>query len=227
MTNVNFKRPYGGFMEKTLLILMLVLSTAAMATPAVLIQNGTFTPGDPGEAQVVVHSNLGDGKLYVAGAAGGNVPLSSAVSGLSISTTTASNASTTVETDLASYSVSANTLSAAGHSVKLVAAGTFASNADTNKRLRAYIGSTAFVDTGSMSFTGIGSWKLDGECVRVASTSQKCAGAIWTSYSSYPTVVSYSTAAESLGSAVTVKVTGASATASTVIGEVFEVLLKQ
>jgi hypothetical protein len=131
------------------------------------------------------------------------VPLS-----LFTSTASASNVSTG-ETNLITYSLPANTLSANGQKVRITAVANFAANANT-KIARVYFGSTQVVSYGGTdsgkTFVGVG------VVVRTGATSQ--VGFSQIQVGSLSGLAVSSTPAETLSGAITIKLTGQSGTAS-------------
>jgi hypothetical protein len=77
----------------------------------------------------------------------------------------------TGEDNLITYSLPANTLKKEGYNLQILCWGTFAANAN-NKRIRAYLGSTAFFDSTALAING-GSWSLAITIVRVTDTHQQ------------------------------------------------------
>jgi hypothetical protein len=117
---------------------------------------------------------------------------------------------TTVETDLSSFSLGANTLSANTKILRVTFWGTFAANANT-KTIRFKFGASSFQIYSST--TNGGSWKAVCEVQRTGAATQKVTGWVMNSTGGGVTGAS-GTAAETLSGAVTVKSTGQSGTAS-------------
>jgi len=122
-------------------------------------------------------------------------------------TTPASNVGTT-ETTLATYTLPANTLSALGQKLHLVAWGSFAANADS-KTIASYFGATK-ISTYGGSFNGI-AWRIDAT-VQVAASGQSGTAMSLTNGNT-PAILT-SSPAETLTGTVVVKVTGTSGTGS-------------
>lgn len=126
------------------------------------------------------------------------------------------------EDDLITYSVPANTLATNGDYISFRCSGTIA-NSINAKRLRVKFGATTIMDTGAAGFpisTAI-QWVLEGEIIRTGAATQKCNASLSTNNASLATYVGYSTAAETLSGAVTVKLTGEAVTDSDIIQETF------
>lgn len=132
------------------------------------------------------------------------------------STTAVSNVSTT-ETDLITYSLPANTLSANGQAVRITAYFTTANNAN-NKTLRLYFGATLLYDSGAVAFANR-SHKIEAMVIRTGATAQAGAGTYVDSSGSVG-MRAWSTPAETLSGAVTIKGTGTSGTASSDVTQV-------
>jgi hypothetical protein len=140
---------------------------------------------------------------------GGSLTTAGIVTSLFTSTTAASNVSTT-ETDLITYSLPANTLSANGQKVRITTWGTIAANANS-KTVKLYFGSTAVVTR--TSTLNNGSWVVTGLVARTGATTQIEVGSNVFS-ADLALIPSTASPAETLSGAVTIKVTGTSATAS-------------
>lgn len=112
--------------------------------------------------------------------------------------------SSTGETDLASYSVPANTLAVNNQFLYFKAWGTFASNANS-KTIKAKFGAASHT-----VFTGItagGSWSIEGYIIRTGAATQDFMAEGQNTISA-PGFVGVGTAAETLSGAVTLKLTG-------------------
>lgn len=128
------------------------------------------------------------------------------------------------ETDLFSYSIPAATLGINGNQVRFHYAGTFATSVTTDKRIKVKFGGTTVLDTGSLAATSAANWVIEGECTRTGATTQKCYATLNSSFASLSAYAGYSTAAETLSGAVTLKITGQGTNASDVVGEMSKVL---
>lgn len=213
-------------MKKLLLVATLAFSMNALADNELILPHGVLGSAAPAPGQVTIDADQsGSGKLIVKSALGRDIVVSDALYTLHSSTDQNSSGALS-EQNLGNYSMPAMTLFEAGDGIKVKASGTFPAVSDTSHRIKFLFGSTTVLDTVSMSFAVGGAWHLDGHCLRVSSSVSKCGAALWTSVSSFPAVVSYAQAADSLESTVNVKVTGNSVSAGSVVGQVFEVLFK-
>lgn len=109
---------------------------------------------------------------------------------LSIDYNTASNTAAT-ETYLTTTTISANTLGFNNESIHFDTAGTYASNADTNKRVKLYFAGTSILDTGGITVVGANSWSAHGDCARITGTSVKCSVDFLSSATAIPDTSSY------------------------------------
>lgn len=139
------------------------------------------------------------------------------------STTQTGNTANT-ETNLFSRAIEAATLNTNGDSLSFYAAGTVAGTAAVDKQVKVVYGATTIIDTGSLAITAAEDWSLRGNIVRTGAATQKAtvtfsiSGSILTT-----TVTDYTTPAETLANAITLKVTGKGTNASDVVGEFFKV----
>lgn len=129
---------------------------------------------------------------------------------LFLSTVSASNV-TTGETDLISYPMLANTLAVNGRGVRIHAWGSTAANTN-GKTARLYFGATLV--NASISITTTGAvWTLDATVIRTGAATQIANGYSNANNSGYNTFTN-TAPTETLSGAVTIKVTGQSASAS-------------
>jgi hypothetical protein len=112
---------------------------------------------------------------------------------------------TSGETDLASYSVPANTLAVNNQSLRVKAWGTFAANGNT-KTIKVKFGSTS-VTLFALGTGGGGNWVIEAVIIRTGAATQDYEMHCINDVAS-PGTMSISTAAETLSGAVTLKLTG-------------------
>jgi hypothetical protein len=127
---------------------------------------------------------------------------------LTVSTTTAQTGANTTETDLWTYSLPANTLSADGYGVRITGSLSFAANVN-NKTWRLYFGSTV-VATNALGANG-GSTRIGAEVFRTGASAELGMG-----YTLQSTSLNtlHSTPAEATTGAITIKITGQNGTAN-------------
>jgi hypothetical protein len=127
---------------------------------------------------------------------------------ISVNTSTVGNVGVG-EDDLMTYAIPASTLNTNNDRVRFRAVGTIA-NSINAKRLRLKYGGTTVLDTGAAGFpiSAAIQWVLEGEIIRTGSATQKCSANLSTNNASLASYVGYSTAAETLSDAVTLKLTG-------------------
>lgn len=142
---------------------------------------------------------------------------------LTVNTTTVGNVGTG-EDDLRTYSVPAATLAVNGDHLAWEAAGTFAASAN-NKRIRAKFGATTMLDTGVLAITAAGDWQANGLVIRTGAATQKCVAVFTSTDAAMRTWTDYTTAAETLSGAVTLKLTGEATSNNDVVQELFIVRL--
>jgi hypothetical protein len=130
---------------------------------------------------------------------------------LSVNTTEASTGADTNETDLWTYSLPANTLNANGKSVRIRAWGSCAATAN-NKTIRLYFGATVLRIVANAAAINNGTWHVDAVVVRTAATAQTASAWKWEPIGGIG--MSTTTPAETLASAVAIKVTGQNGTAA-------------
>lgn len=122
----------------------------------------------------------------------------------------------TNEKDLATYSLPAGSLATDGQAVKITAFGTVAANGNT-KTIRIYFGSTV-IRARVTTANGV-AWYFEGTVVRTSATAQKATADI--TISGPGPAPEYTTPAETLANAVTIKVTGQNGT-----GQANEIVLQ-
>lgn len=129
---------------------------------------------------------------------------------LTTNTTAVGNVGTG-EDNLMTYSVPANTLATNGDTIRFYASGTIANTAGA-KTIRAYFGSTKLGDTGTaITVNNAHHWTAWGEIIRTGATTQDCHITIIAYDAAGGTLapaIQFSTAAETLSGAVTLKFTG-------------------
>jgi hypothetical protein len=123
----------------------------------------------------------------------------------------------TGETDLGTYSLPASTLGTDGQILLVGAFGTFANTANT-KTWRFKFAATS-VTLAAIATAGVDAWQMRAEIMRVTSTTQKIIVRISCGVGTGTDRLFYTTAAETLSSAITVRVTGQSSVASNDITE--------
>lgn len=110
------------------------------------------------------------------------------------------------ETDLLTTNVTQGTLAKQNSSILLFAAGNTAANAN-NKRIRLKFGVTTLFDSGNFALNG-GSWTLQAELVRNGASAEVYWVQFFDSGFLAPSSIVVGTAAESLASNQTLKITG-------------------
>lgn len=115
--------------------------------------------------------------------------------------------------DLMTYSIPAGSLATNGDTIHVVCAGIFAANAN-NKTLTLVYGGTTLISTGAVAFNAA-DWHIEAWITRTGATTQR-AIAMFSSGSTLLTSSSdYTTPAETLSGAVTIKCTGLSGSSAT------------
>ena len=142
---------------------------------------------------------------------------------LTVNTTAVGNVGTG-EDDLRTYSVPAATLAVDGDHLAFEAAGTFAATAN-NKRIKVKFGAATLFDTGVLAITAAGDWYVTGLVIRTGATTQKCVTRFSCTDAALPTATDYTTAAETLSGAVTLKLTGEATSNNDIVQEVMIVRL--
>lgn len=125
---------------------------------------------------------------------------------------------TTAETDLFTTSIAANTLATNSDTVEFYSAGTFAATAN-NKRVRIYFGATAILDTTALVVTTASNWSITGRLIRTGAATQKAIVTFVSSDTTVTGIVNYTTPAETLSGAVTLRVTGQATATNDIVGE--------
>ena len=142
---------------------------------------------------------------------------------LTVNTTTVGNVGTG-EDDLRTYSVPAATLAVNGDHLAWEAAGTFAATAN-NKRVKVKFGATTLFDTGVLAITAAGDWQVNGLVIRTGAATQKNVARWSCTDAALPTATDYTTAAETLSGAVTLKLTGEATANNDIVQEIMIVRL--
>lgn len=140
----------------------------------------------------------------------GLIPTGSALApvGCSLKTnTTAVSSASTTATDLITYSLPGSTLGTNGDRMRFRCAGQFAATANT-KQVKAIFGATTLLDTGALAIAAAADWCVEGEIIRTGATTQVAICSFSSSSTTLSESVTYSTPAETLGSAITFKLTG-------------------
>lgn len=138
----------------------------------------------------------------------------------SVNTTTVGNVGIG-EDDLRTYSLPASFLSTDGDSCYFEAAGTIASSANA-KRIRVKFGATTIFDTGAAGIpvsTAI-DWRIMGRVVRTGAATQKCMVHMNTNSATLASYTDYTTAAETLSGAVTLKLTAEAVADNDIVQEI-------
>lgn len=126
------------------------------------------------------------------------------------------------EDDLMTYSVTGNTLNTNGQAIQLFAAGTIANNANA-KRIRVKFGATTIFDTGALPTSAAIDWFIQGQIIRTGAATQKCIVSISTNNATIPSSSDYTTAAETLSGAITLKLTGEAVSDNDIVEELLRV----
>ena len=134
---------------------------------------------------------------------------------LMLSTTTFSNAAGSGDTDMATYTLSPESLFANGQFLTIEGFGTFAANGNT-KRIRIVFGSTTVFDTGNVTDNS-GAWKITLNLFRTAASVQKYEGCYFSNGGGQS--LSYGTGTENFSVANTVKFVGNGLSVSDVVQE--------
>lgn len=142
----------------------------------------------------------------------GSSGVSGAISSvLHVNTTQVGTIADTNETDLWSYALPANTLSADGKGVRIRAWGTTGATANT-KTLRLYVGATALFTLGPSAYNNLG-WHIDAIVVRTGAATQLAE--TWAVIGVVTGAVNQgATPAADTTAAITLKVTGQNGTAA-------------
>lgn len=142
---------------------------------------------------------------------------------LTVNTTTVGNVGTG-EDDLRTYSVPAATLAVNGDHLVWEAAGTFAGTAN-DKRVKVKFGATTMFDTGVLAITAAGDWQVNGLVIRTGAATQRCVARFTSTDAALPTATDYTTAAETLSGAITLKLTGEATANNDIVQELLIVRL--
>lgn len=134
---------------------------------------------------------------------------------LRVNTTAASNTGTGA-TDLISYSLPASTLGTNNDFIEIEAWGTYAANAN-NKTVTLEFGATTLYTTGAVAQNG-GAWSIKARVVRTGATTQDAIATIIAS-GSVGDDATFTTPAETLSSAVTIKCTATGGASSDITQE--------
>jgi len=145
--------------------------------------------------------------------------------GLAVSTyvnTTQTGNGAGATTDAFSHSVVAATLSTNGDALEFYAAGTFAATASTDKRVQVIFGGTTIFNTGDLNIIAANSWSLRGQIIRTGAATQKCVVTFTNSSAVLTSTTTYSTAAETLSGAITMKLTVGGTNANDTVAEFYK-----
>lgn len=124
---------------------------------------------------------------------------------ISVDTTAASNSGSS-ETDLITYTVTANTLENNGDIVSVKAWGVFAANAN-NKTLKLKFGSQTILTTGAVAAND-GSWEINATIIRKTPTTQEITASITSSNTSITQSSTRTAGTQDLTTDVIIKCTG-------------------
>jgi hypothetical protein len=124
---------------------------------------------------------------------------------LSVNTNPVSN-SGSIETDLITYTLPANTLQNNGDSLNIKAWGSFAANTN-NKTLILQFGSQVIFDTGTLAINS-GDWEIEATIIRKSPTTQEISTKIISSNSLIPASVTRTIGIQDLTTALIIKCTG-------------------
>ncbi len=140
---------------------------------------------------------------------------------LYVNTTQTGNAAG-AETNAFSHSIAANTLTTNGASLEFYAAGTFATSASVDKRVKVVYGGTTLFDTGALAVTVAADWSLRGSIIRTGAATQKAVVTFESSDAALRASTDYTTPAETLSGAVTMKLTVNGTNASDTVAEFYK-----
>ena len=124
---------------------------------------------------------------------------------LNVNTTSVSNA-TTLETNLITYSLGANSLINQGDTLEIDAWGTYAANVNS-KTVKLVFGSQTILTTGAI-VTNDGSWSINAKIIMKTSTTQEIISSILSSNNSVSDSATRTAGTQDLGTALTIKCTG-------------------
>lgn len=153
--------------------------------------------------------------------AGSNTTTYARVGGVMKTDTTAVGNVGTGEDDLITYSIPANTLAVNGDNIEFTMCGTMPTTL-VNKRVRIKYGATTLLDTGAL-VNANGDWSVWGIIIRTGATTQKAICEWRSSFAGLTITVDYTTPAETLSGAVTLKATGEATSDNDVVQEMLEV----
>ena len=193
---------------------LVVLSNQA-ANGVVQIRANTSTAGSGGEVTVVTVEDDGVGLgvtptsilSFKMGTGSGQAQGSGKAN---VDTTDVGTDANTVEKDLLTYSLPANSLSADGKLVKITVWGSVGENGNT-KTIKLKFGSTIIRQIGPSGMNGL-DWKMDGIVIRTGAATQEAMATEFLDTSAQDTTISAPT--ETLSGAVVIKITGQNGTAS-------------
>lgn len=100
---------------------------------------------------------------------------------------------TTVETDLATYTLPANGLANTGDMLRCVFTGQYAGHATADERLRVYFGGTAVTDTTALGITSASDWTITTDMMRVSSNTIRVRSTIAIGVIAFGTWTTYTT----------------------------------
>lgn len=179
-------------------------STGAGTPPEVQIH--TSTVGSTGTTlQSLTKRVFVDGTGRVGKQIGSSTSYANVGGTANVNTTAVGNI-TTGEDDLITYSLPANALAANNDYIEIDAFGTFAATAAA-KNVKLYFGSTVISTTGAIAVNN-GTWWLKAKVIRTDATAQISIASATTDNALLVSTVAYSTPAETLSGAVTIKCTG-------------------
>lgn len=135
--------------------------------------------------------------------------------GLKTNTSSVGNTNDTNEDNLITYSLGASELLSNGARVRITVFGTFAANA-SNKTVKLYFGSTVIANTGALAFNG-GNWRMFADVIRTGTATQIASAQVivdGTNSVLFPAESFYTTPAETMSNAITIKCTGQTSVAA-------------
>lgn len=138
-----------------------------------------------------------------------------------VNTTQTGNTALT-ETNAFSHSIAANTLTVNGSSIEFYAAGTFATSASVDKRVKVVYGGTTLFDSGALAVTVAADWNIRGAVIRTGAATQKATVTFECSDAALRASTDYTTPAETLSGAVTMKLTVNGTNANDTVAELYK-----
>lgn len=138
-----------------------------------------------------------------------------------VNTTQTGNTAAT-ETNAFSHTVAGNTLTVNGASIEFYAAGTFATSASVDKRVKAVFGGTTLFDSGALAVTVAADWSLSGRIIRTGAATQKATVTFTSSDAALRASTDYTTPAETLSGNVTMKLTINGTNANDTVAELYK-----